>query len=43
MLVLMFHGLNTISTYGNDGEDKDNKDTNNVMIRNEPMAEFNRF
>jgi hypothetical protein len=39
----MFHGLNTTSTDDNKDEGDDDSDTNNIMIRNECMAEFNRF
>ena len=43
-MALMFHGLNTTSTYDDEGEmDEEGKDTNSAMIRNECMAEFNRF
>jgi hypothetical protein len=42
-MVLMFHGLNTTSTNDNDCEYKDNEDTNDVMIRNKRMEEFDCF
>ena len=43
-MALMFHGLNTTSTYDDEGEmDEEGEDTNSAMIRNECMAEFNRF
>ena len=43
-MALMFHGLNTTSTYNNEGEeDEDDVDTNNAMVRNECTAEFNLF
>ena len=43
-MALMFHGLNTTSTYDDEGEmDKEGEDTNSAMIRNECMTEFNRF
>ncbi len=40
-MALIFHGLNTTSTDDNEDEGDDDSDTNNVMIRNECMAEFN--
>ena len=42
-MALIFHGLNATSTFDNEGEDEDDKDTHNAMIRNECVAEFNRF
>jgi hypothetical protein len=42
-MALMFHGLNTTSTDDNEDEGDDDSDTNNVIIKNECMAEFNHF